>query len=80
MTKIKLRTVIKAFLCANKGKKYSANEIAEFVNTNYFGMTKQSFSSISIGRFMNDYKHYPVFREIQRERPHNKTTWRYWVE
>ena len=39
-TKVKLRTLIKAYLVMNKGKKCTAKQISEWINSEWFGMNK----------------------------------------
>lgn len=39
-TKVKIRTLIKAYLVMNKGKKCTANQISEWINSEWFGMNK----------------------------------------
>lgn len=34
-TRKKVRWIVKAFLCANKGKSYTSKELCDFVNVNF---------------------------------------------
>jgi hypothetical protein len=39
-TKVKIRTLIKAYLVMNKGKKCTAKQISEWINSEWFGMNR----------------------------------------
>ena len=49
----KIRTLIKAYLLFNKGKKCTAHEIAEFINTNGFGLNQYSLHPKRVSHMIN---------------------------
>ena len=50
--KAKVRTLIKAYLIFNKGKKCSGKEIANFINTNKFGLAKHNVHPAEVSRMV----------------------------
>lgn len=55
-SRTKKRMIIKAFLCANKGKAYTGKELANFINCNYFGMDRTSTNPLEIARIIKSAK------------------------
>ena len=49
----KIRTLIKAYLVLNKGKKCTASEIAEFVNTNDFSLNQYNLHPTRVSHMIN---------------------------
>ena len=74
--KDKIRLVVRAFLCANKGKWYSARELCEFVNVNGFG-GRSGATVRSVSRMLDANWLFKV--GIKRERKNNKQVWKYGV-
>ncbi|MBP5699253.1 MAG: hypothetical protein J6W71_00135, partial [Methanobrevibacter sp.] len=54
----KIRTLIKAYLTFNKGKKCTASEIADFVNCNDFGLNQYSLHPTRVSNMINSAKYY----------------------
>ena len=50
--KAKVRTLIKAYLVFHKGKKCSGKEIAEFINTNKFGLATHNVHPAEVSRMV----------------------------
>jgi len=52
----KIRTLIKAYLVFNRGKKCTAAEIAEFINNNGFSLNKYSLHPTRVSHMINSAK------------------------
>lgn len=55
----KLRTLIKAYLVCNKGKKYTAKEISEWINNNNFCLNRALCNGMVIGRLISNGMYQP---------------------
>ena len=53
----KVRTLIKAFLVMNKGKKYTAKQISEFINTGGFALNQSCVHPKTISYHVNAAKY-----------------------
>lgn len=49
----KIRTLIKAFLIFNKGKKCTANQIAQFINANDFKLNQYALHPVRVSHMIN---------------------------
>ena len=49
----KIRTLIKAYLVLNNGKRCTAKEIAEFVNSNSFGLNQYVLHPTRVSHMIN---------------------------
>lgn len=78
-TEEKARLIIKTFLYANKGKKYTSKQIAYFVNSNPLGLGQFNLTSVTVTRWIKD-KHRWFFRYVKMERTNEKNVWHFWVE
>lgn len=78
-TEEKARLIIKTFLYANKGKKYTSKQIAYFVNSNPLGLGKFNLTSVTVTRWIKD-KHRWFFRYVKMERSNERNVWHFWVE
>ena len=73
--KSKARLIVKVFLNANKGKWYTAKELAEFINNHKLGV-KGGVTSTSLSRIIeNNVKRC----DFERRRKNNKNVWEYAV-
>lgn len=79
-TENKARLIIKVFLFANKGKKFTSKEIAYFVNSNPFGLGKYNVTSVAVTRWIKDQKHKYFFRDVNMERTNQRNVWHFWVK
>ena len=78
-TEKKVRLIIKTFLFAHKGKKFTSTQIAQFVNTNPLGLGKYNTTSVTVTRWSKDkYKYF--FRDVKMERANERNVWYFWVE
>ena len=50
---LKIRTLIKAYLVFNKGKRCTAKEISEWINSGRFGLNRSLVNANVIGRLIN---------------------------
>jgi len=75
-TKRKVRLIVRAFLCANKGKSYTSKELCEFVNGNDFGI-KDGVMSSEMGRALNSQFCWQY--GIDRTRKSGRNVWHYSV-
>lgn len=74
--KDKMRIAIRAFLCANKGKRYSSKQLSDFLNE--FGFSGRfGCTSANVARLMNGNWLQQV--GITRERKNGKNIWWYGV-
>jgi hypothetical protein len=78
-TENKAKLIIKTFLFANKGKKYTSKEIAHFVNSNPFGLGKYDVTSVAVTRWIKEKKN-GFFRHVKMERKDGRNVWHFWVE
>ena len=75
-TRKKVRLIVRAFLCANKGKSYTSKELCEFVNSNGFGVG-DGVMSAEMGRALNG--NYCQRHNIDRARSSGRNVWHYKV-
>jgi len=78
-TENKAKVIIKTFLLANKGKKYTSKEIAEFINNNNFGLGKYGVSNVTITKWITNAKPNTILHEVNSDRPTKKHLWRFWI-
>ena len=76
----KIRTLIKAYLTFNKGKKCTAKEIAEFVNNGDFGLNQYSLHPTRVSNMINSAKYYKshILSEINIEKINGRN--HFWVD
>lgn len=76
----KLRTLIKAYLVLNKGKKCTSSEIAEFINTNDFKLNHYNLHPTRVSHMINAGKHSQdhIMYEVNVEKVNGVN--QYWVE
>ena len=55
----KIRTLIKAFLVLNKGKKYTARQISDFINCGEFHLNQSSVTPHQVTYYINMGKYVP---------------------
>lgn len=77
-TETKCKVIIKAFLLANKGKKFTSKEIADFINHNDFGLKKYSVSQVTISKWIISAKG-NLLEEIKMDRENARHVWRFWI-
>lgn len=74
--KDKMRIAIRAFLCANKGKRYSSKQLSDFLNefgfSGRFGCTSANVARVMNGNWLQS-------QGITRERKNGKNIWWYGV-
>ena len=75
-TRKKVRWIVKAFLCANKGKSYTSKELCQFVNDNDFGIN-MGVMSAEMGRALNG--QFCWKEGITRSRSSGRNVWYYSV-
>ena len=73
--KEKAKAVIKCFLILNKGKWFSASELAEFLSAHNFGLGNYYISSRSIGAIID--KRNPIFDDIEIKKEYTTKRYRY---
>ena len=75
----KLRTLIKAYLVFNRGKKVTAKEISEWINSNNFCLNRSIVNSRIISRLIYAGKYNPghILYDIEDETVNNLKY--YWV-
>ena len=80
MVDTKVRTLIKAFLVFNKGKKFSAKQICEWINSYRFGLNGKAVYPKTISYHISQGKYNPsnILNEVNVEKKHNLNY--YWVE
>ena len=77
---LKIRTLIKAYLVFNKGKKCTAKEISEWINSGWFGLNRTLVNANKISRLINSnrFTSSNMMSEINYEKSGNLGY--YWVE
>ena len=77
---LKVRTLIKAYLIFNKGKKCTAKEISEWINGHWFGLNRSLVNPRVVGHMINreKYQSANILSEVQSESVNNLSY--YWVE
>ena len=75
-TKKKVKLLVRAFLCANKGKTFTTKQICDFINENNFGM-RDGIMASELSRIMNSQFCWKY--GISRERKRSNTIWHYGV-
>ena len=77
---LKVRTLIKAYLVMNKGKRFTAKQISEWINSGWFGLNRSLVNANVIGRLINAnrFTSSNMMSEIKTEKVGNYRY--YWVE
>jgi len=75
----KIRTLIKAYLVFNRGKRCTAKEISEWINGNKFNLNQSLVNPNLIGRllYMGKYSKGHILNEVNVEKKYNLNY--YWV-
>lgn len=81
LIKVKAKVAIKTFLLANKGKKYTSNEIATFVNSNNLGLGKFGLTNVQVTLWIKSAAPNTLLGDINYERKGAATNnvWKFWV-
>ena len=76
----KLRTLIKAFLVFNKGKKYTAKEISSWINGGNFCLNRSLCNANIVGYLLSKGQYNPnhIFYDVCSEKQGNLKY--YWVK
>ena len=76
----KLRTLIKAFLVFNKGKKFTAKEISSWINSANFCLNHSLCNPSVVGHLLRkgQYKPNHIFYDVESEKRGNLKY--YWVK
>ena len=69
----KIRTLIKAYLVFHKGKKCTAKQISEWINSEWFGMNRSLVNARVVGHMINRERcqRSNVLSEVQTEKINN---------
>ena len=78
--KLKVRTLIKAYLVMNKGKRFTAKQISEWINSEWFGLNRALVNARTVSRLISSgmYCNSDMLSEINYEKVGNLGY--YWVE
>ena len=78
--KLKVRTLIKAYLVMNKGKRFTAKQISEWINSEWFGLNRALVNARTVSRLISSgmYCNSDFLSEINYEKSGNLGY--YWVE
>lgn len=76
---IKVRTLIKAYLVLNKGRKCTSAEIADFVNNNGFSLNQYSLHPTRVSHMINSAKwnNSNMLYEVNSEKVNGRNV--YWM-
>ena len=76
----KVRTLIKAFLVLNRGRKYTAKQICEFINNGGFALNQSHVHPKTVAYHVNSAKYNvgSMLYDVRCEKVHNLNY--YWVE
>ena len=77
-TETKCKLIIKTFLLANKGKKFTSKEIADFINNNNFGLGKYSLNNYTVTKWIKSANH-NLLEEVKMDRESGRHVWRFWI-
>ena len=77
---LKVRTLIKAYLVMNKGKRFTAKQISEWINSEWFGLNRALVNARTVSRLISSgmYCNSNILSEINYEKDGNLGY--YWVE
>jgi len=77
---LKMRTLIKAYLVMNKGKRFTAKQISEWINSEWFGLNRALVNARTVSRLISSgmYCNSNILSEINYEKDGNFGY--YWVE
>ena len=80
MRDAKLRTLIKAFLVFNRGKRFTAKQISDWINGEWFGFNRSLINARVVGQMLARERHQSsnILSEVQMETINNLKE--YWVE
>ena len=76
----KIRTLIKAYLVFNRGKRCTAGEIADFINNNGFSLNQYSLHPTRVSHMINSarWSNSNMLYEVRVEKVNGRN--QYWVE
>lgn len=77
---LKVRTLIKAYLVMNKGKRFTAKQISEWINSEWFGLNRALVNASTVSKLISSgmYCNSNILSEINYEKDGNFGY--YWVE
>ena len=78
-TENKAKLIIKTFLAAQPGKKFTSKQIAEFINNNNLGLCKYSVTNYAVTRWIKSAGPRSLLGEINMERTSRKNVWEFWL-
>lgn len=81
-TEEKVKLIIKTFLCANKGKKYTSGEIAHFINTNNLSLPgKFNITNVMVTRLIKADYPAKMLGDVKMDRRSGATNnvWNFWI-
>ena len=76
---VKVRTLIKAYLVFNRGRKVTAKQISEWINGNYFGLNRSLVNARVVAQALSKgiYNRNHILYEVECERVNGLKY--YWV-
>lgn len=79
-SKVKVRTLIKAYLVFNKGKHCTAKQISEWINSEWFGLNRSLVNPRVVARMISNdrYQRSNILSEVNVEKVNGLSM--YWVE
>ena len=78
-TENKAKLIIKTFLAAQPGKKFTSKQIAEFINSNNLGLGKYSITNYTVTRMIKSAGPRSLLSGIKMERTNRKNVWEFWI-
>lgn len=78
-TENKAKLIIKTFLAAQPGKKFTSKQIAEFINNNTLGLGKYSVTNYTVTRWIKSADKRSLLGEVKMQRTSNKNVWEFWI-
>lgn len=79
VNKMKVRSIMKTLLLCNKGKRFTAGEIVNFVNCNPFSMQKHSVTTQELSTYwrVDQGSNSSLLYDVSREKKGNSFV--YWI-
>lgn len=78
-TEKKVKLIIKTFLTAQQGKKFTSKQIAEFINNNNLGLGNYSVSAWTVTRWLKTASERSLLSEVKMQRTGRKNVWEFWI-
>lgn len=78
-TESKAKLIIKTFLLAHKGKKFTSTQIEQFINGNKLGLGKYNITKYTITRWIKVADKNSLLGEVKMQKKTPGNVWVFWI-